>query len=211
MNWTDYIIIGILGLSIMVGLWRGLMSEVLALAIWVAAFWVAWWLGPALAVRFESAIGLPSARIILAYALCFVAVLLVGALLRFVVSRLIEGTGLSGTDRLLGLVFGLARGVLLVTLLVFLLGFTAFTRDPWWQQSLLLPHFQRTAAWMGQHVPANVGKYLNPQRMLEHLPSLPATTPHPVPGATLPVSAASVAGMPVALPGGASSAPTGHR
>ena len=180
MNWIDYSIIGLLGLSIMVGLWRGLVSEVLALVIWIAAFWVAWWFGPAVAQRFEHVIELPSARIILAYALCFVAVLIVGALLRFVVSRLIEGTGLSGTDRLLGMLFGLARGVLLVTLLVFLLGFTAFTRDPWWQQSVLLPHFQQAAAWMGQRVPANVGKYLNPQRVLEHLPNLHVPTA-PVP------------------------------
>lgn len=210
MNWTDYIIIGILGLSVMVGLWRGLVSEVLALVIWIAAFWVAWWLGPAVAARFEHVIELPSARIIVAYALCFVAVLIVGALLRFVISRLIEGTGLSGTDRLLGMLFGVARGVLLVTLLVFLLGFTAFTRDPWWQQSVLLPHFQQAAAWIGQRVPADVGRYLNPQRVLEHLPDMHVPTRYPPPGATLPVPAVSTSGAPV-VPAGNASAPAGHR
>jgi len=209
-NWTDYIIIGILGLSVMVGLWRGLVSEVLALVIWIAAFWVAWWLGPAVAARFEHVIELPSARIIVAYALCFVAVLIVGALLRFVISRLIEGTGLSGTDRLLGMLFGVARGVLLVTLLVFLLGFTAFTRDPWWQQSVLLPHFQQAAAWIGQRVPADVGRYLNPQRVLEHLPDMHVPTRYPPPGATLPVPAVSTSGAPV-VPAGNASAPAGHR
>ena len=210
MNWTDYIIIGILGLSVMVGLWRGLVSEVLALVIWIAAFWVAWWLGPAVAARFEHVIELPSARIIVAYALCFVAVLIVGALLRFVISRLIEGTGLSGTDRLLGMLFGVARGVLLVTLLVFLLGFTAFTRDPWWQQSVLLPHFQQAAAWIGQRVPADVGRYLNPQRVLEHLPDMHVPTRYPPPGPTLPVPAVSASGAPV-VPAGNASAPAGHR
>ena len=210
MNWTDYIIIGGRGLSVMVGLWRGLVSEVLALVIWVAAFWVAWWLGPTVAARFEHVIELPSARIIVAYALCFVAVLIVGALLRFVISRLIEGTGLSGTDRLLGMLFGFARGVLLVTLLVFLLGFTAFTRDPWWQHSVLLPHFQQAAAWIGQRVPADVGRYLNPQRVLEHLPDMHVPTRYPPSGATPPVPAASVSGAPVA-PAGSASAHAGHR
>ena len=90
--------------------------------------------------------------------MCFVAVLILGALLRFVISKLVEGTGLSGTDRLLGMLFGFARGVLLVTLLVFLVGFTAFTRDPWWQQSVLLPQFQRVAVWLEQRVPASVGR-----------------------------------------------------
>lgn len=211
MNWTDYIIIGILGLSVMVGLWRGLVSEVLALVIWVAAFWVAWWFGPALATRFEQVIELPSARIIVAYALCFVVVLLVGALLRFVVSKLIASTGLSGTDRLLGMLFGCARGVLLVTLLVFLLGFTAFTRDPWWQQSVLLPHFQQAAAWMGQRVPADVGKYLNPQRVLEHLPSLRMPRPDPISAVPMVAPAASVHGAPAAPARSASAARAGHR
>lgn len=198
MNWTDYIIIGVLGLSIMIGLWRGLVSEVLALVIWAAAFWVAWIFGPRLAARFGHVIELPSARIIVAYALCFVAVLILGALLRFVVGRLIEGTGLSGTDRLLGMLFGFVRGVLLVTLLVFLLGFTAFTRDPWWQQSVLLPHFQRAAAWMGQRVPAEVGKYLRPERLLEHLPDLRAPALDPI---SAPASASSARHAPAAPAG----------
>ena len=172
MNWADYIIIGILGLSVLIGLWRGLVSEVLALAIWIAAFWVAWMFGPVVAAHLEHAIVTPSARVIVAYALCFVAVLLLGALLRFVISRLIEGTGLSGTDRLLGMLFGFARGVLLVSLLVFLVGFTAFTRDPWWQQSVLLPQFQRVAAWLEQHVPASVSEHLHPAAVLDRLPSL---------------------------------------
>ncbi|WP_255324846.1 CvpA family protein, partial [Rhodanobacter sp. OR444] len=160
MNWTDDIILGVLALSVFVGLWRGLVSEVLALAIWIAAFWVAWMLGPAAAARLEHVIELSSARIIVGYGLCFVVVLILGALLRFVIGRLIEGTGLSGTDRLLGMLFGFARGVLLVTLLVFLVGFTAFTRDPWWRQSVLLPHFQHMAAWLGQQVPPGVREYL---------------------------------------------------
>jgi membrane protein required for colicin V production len=203
MNWTDYIIIGILGLSVLIGLWRGLISEVLALAIWIAAFWVAWTFGPLVASHLEHLIAMPSARVIVAYALCFVAVLLLGALLRFVISRLIEGTGLSGTDRLLGMLFGFARGVLLVSLLVFLVGFTAFTRDPWWQQSALLPQFQRVAAWLEQNVPASVGEYLHPSAVLDRLPSLPTSlrgriypTVPTAAGSTLiavPAAAASVA------------------
>jgi membrane protein required for colicin V production len=178
-NWADYIIIAILGLSIMVGLWRGLISEVLALLIWVAAFWMAWTFGPALAAHFDPLISLPSARIIVGYGLCFVAVLILGALLRFAISRLVEGTGLSGTDRLLGMLFGFARGVLLVTLLVFLIGFTAFTRDPWWRQSVLLPQFQQVAAWLGQRVPPGVRDYLHPAAVLDHLPRLPPSLQAP--------------------------------
>ena len=138
MNWADYIVLGVIALSVLIGLWRGLVSEVMALAVWIAAFWVAWLLGPHVATRFRGIIELPSARMLVGYGLCFLVVLLLGALLRFLVSKLVESTGLTGTDRLLGMGFGFVRGVLLVTLAVFLLGFTPFSRDPWWQQSVLL-------------------------------------------------------------------------
>ncbi|AGG88567.1 MULTISPECIES: CvpA family protein [Rhodanobacter] len=190
MNWTDYIILGVLALSVFVGLWRGLISEVLALAIWVAAFWVAWLLGPAAAARLEHVIELPSARIIVAYGLCFVAVLILGALLRFVIGKLVQSTGLSGTDRLLGMLFGFVRGVLLVTVAVFLIGFTAFTRDPWWRQSVLLPRFQHVAAWLGQQVPPGVREYLHPPATLGRLSGLPAALTAPISG-TAPAPAAS--------------------
>jgi len=192
MNWTDYLIITILALSVLIGLWRGLISEVLALAIWIAAFWVAWTFGPAVAAHFEHRIDLPSARIILGYAICFVAVLILGALLRFAISKLVESTGLSGTDRLLGMVFGFFRGVLLVTLLVFLVGFTAFTRDPWWQQSALLPQFQHVAAWLEQHVPASVRDHLHPGSVLNHLPRLSMPLQAPISGLAPAVAATSL-------------------
>lgn len=161
MNWADYAILAILALSVLVGLWRGLATEVMALVIWIAAFWAAWLFGPTVTSWFRGSIEVPSVRIILGYVVCFVVVLLLGALLRFVINRLVESTGLSGSDRLLGMVFGLARGVLLVALLVFLLGFTPFTRDAWWHQSRLLPTFISTADWLGSHVPADIQRYLH--------------------------------------------------
>jgi membrane protein required for colicin V production len=194
-NWTDYIILAVLGLSVLIGLWRGLISEVLALAVWAAAFWVAWTFGPAVSAHFEHTISLPSARVIVGYGICFVAVLILGALVRLAIARLVESTGLSGTDRLLGMLFGLARGVLLVTLLVFLLGFTAFTRDPWWRDSQLLPQFQGMAAWLGQHVPDDVRRHLHPPATLEGLHDLPLPQA-PAPGGSTASPAAPKAAAP---------------
>jgi len=176
-NWVDYTILAVLGISVLMGLWRGLISEVLSLAIWVAAFWVAWTFGPMVAGYFEHSIQLPSARMLVSYGLCFILVLVLGALVRFVISRLVESTGLGGSDRLLGMFFGLARGVLVVTLAVFLLGFTPVTRDPWWRESQLLPQFEGVAGWLGEKLPDNVRRYLHPPAALDHLPSLPAGTP----------------------------------
>lgn len=166
MNWADYAILAVLGLSILMGLWRGFIGEVLALICWVLAFWAAWMFGPPLAEHFSASISTPSVRVLLAYVLCFVTVLIAGAIVAFLMRKLVEGSGLSGSDRLLGMVFGLVRGLALVTLVVLLLGFTPFRRDPWWNESRLLPNFEVGARWLGDRLPRDVAKYLEPVETL---------------------------------------------
>jgi len=156
MNLVDGIILGALALSVLIGLFRGLVSEVLALLIWVLAFWAAWAFGPTVALHLQQAIEMPALRQLAAYGACFFVVLILGALLRYAARRLIAGAGLGGIDRLFGMAFGLVRGVLVVTVVVFLAGLTTLPRESWWQQSMLLPQFQHVAAWLGQQVPADV-------------------------------------------------------
>jgi membrane protein required for colicin V production len=179
MNVADIAILAVLGLSVLVGLWRGYVSEVLALAVWVCAFWVAWLLGPTLAERFSGSISTPSARILLACAICFITVLVAGAIVTWLVRKLVAGSGLSGTDRLLGMVFGLVRGLALVVLLVLLLGFTPFSRDPWWRESRLLPHFEDGAQWVVARLPGRLSRYLTPDTVpaMPVLPVLPGALP----------------------------------
>ncbi len=196
MNWTDELILAVLLLSVLAGLWRGLVSEVMALGIWLTAAWVAWHYGPMVSAGLPASVDLPSARIISGYVLCFVAVLVAGALLRWVLGRLIESTGLGGTDRLLGMVFGLARGLLLVTLTVFLLGFTAFARDPWWQQSQLLPQFEGMAGWLSSRLPADIYQQLNPARLMRHWPAAPTSVPERTPASPAATSSPGAYPMP---------------
>ena len=186
MNWLDGIILGILALSVVIGLLRGLVAEVLSLVAWIAAFWVAAVFGPDVAALFENSISLPMARIALGYAICFFGILLLGVIVRFAARRLIWSTGLTGMDRLLGVLFGFVRGALVVTILVFLVGLTAVTREPWWQQSMLLPQFQVAAAWLGQNIPASVGDHLHPEAVLDKLKSAPALQHGPARSATAP-------------------------
>ncbi len=186
MNWLDGIILGILALSVLIGLMRGLVAEVLSLVAWIAAFWVAVVFGPDMAALFENSISLPMARIGLGYAICFFGVLLLGVLVRFAARRLIWSTGLTGVDRVLGVLFGFVRGALVVTILVFLVGLTAVTREPWWQQSVLLPQFQVAAAWLGQNIPASVGDHLHPDAVLDRLKSAPALSHGPAGSSTAP-------------------------
>ena len=161
LNWADLVLLGILAISTIVGLWRGFIVEVLSLVVWVAAFWLAFQFGAAAASMFDTLVDTPSARLFLGYGLVFLAALVVGGLVTWLVSRLVASTGLSGTDRMLGLGFGLLRGAALCSVLVLLLGFTPLPQDPWWQESRLMPGFQGSAEWLRGMLPESASQYLN--------------------------------------------------
>lgn len=151
-TWIDWLIAGIVIISALISLKRGFFKEVLSLVTWVAAIFVAWSFGGAFAGRLTDYIATPSIRVMAACALLFVATLLVGALINRMVSGLVQATGLSGTDRILGMAFGGLRGCLLVTALLGLLTLAPLEQDQAWQQSVLLPHFMLLADWSKQTV-----------------------------------------------------------
>ena len=124
MSWPDYAILGIIAASILVGVLRGFIKEVFSLAVWVVAFLVAYHFAGDVADLMANAITLPSARTAMGFAGLFVAVLLVGGLVNYLLGKLVETTGLSGTDRLFGGVFGAARGLALVVVMLLVAGFT---------------------------------------------------------------------------------------
>jgi membrane protein required for colicin V production len=97
----------------------------------------------------------------------------------------LAGSGLSGSDRLLGMVFGLVRGLALVTITVLLLGFTPLPRDPWWHQSQLLPTFQNYAQWLSARLPPEATKYLDLRGLLPQIPPAPQKAPDPQNPATV--------------------------
>jgi membrane protein required for colicin V production len=156
MIWVDYVIIGIIALSAIIGLARGLIREVLALGVWIAALLAAWFFYRPVAEQLTPWLETPSLRMGVAVALLVFGVLILGAILGWVLSLLVEKTGLTGTDRLLGMVFGTARGAVVVALLVFLASLTPIIEDPWWSESELLPKFQLLADAMLDLVPPEV-------------------------------------------------------
>lgn len=146
-TWVDWIIIAVVAVSSLISLKRGFVKEALSLLTWIIAGVIAWMFGGALSHHLAEFISTPSARIIAACAILFIATLLVGALVNFLIGELIRVTGLSGTDRLLGMVFGAARGGLLVVVLAGLLSLAPVQEDLWWKESVLLPHFLLVADW----------------------------------------------------------------
>ena len=156
MIWVDYVIIGILALSAVIGLARGLIREVLSLVIWVVAVLVAWTFHNALADQLAPWLSTPSVRIGVAFVILVFVVLILGAILGQVLTTLVDKTGLTGTDRLLGVVFGAARGALLVAVLVYLASLTPMREDPWWKESRLVGHFQTLADRILAMIPPEV-------------------------------------------------------
>lgn len=153
MTAADWIIVAIIALSVLIGLWRGLIREAMSLAVWLAALIAAILFGHQVAQLFAAWIELPSARIALGHVSVFLLVLLVGSLLTWAVGQAVRGSGLSGTDRLFGLGFGLLRGVAIIAALILVLGYTPMPQDPWWQQSQLIPQFEPAAQWLREQLP----------------------------------------------------------
>jgi len=153
MVYVDYAVLGIIAVSILVGTLRGFIKEAFSLAVWAAAFLIAFQYSGALAQLLEEQIELPSARTSLAFSGLFLSVLLVGGLITFLIGKLVEKTGLSGTDRLLGGVFGSIRGLVLVLVLMLVAALTPVPQDPWWQQSRTIQSLMPLAEWSSQFLP----------------------------------------------------------
>lgn len=147
LTWVDWTIVIVVVISSLISLKRGFVKEALSLVTWVVAGVVAWMFGGALSHYLAPYISTPSFQVIAACAILFVLTLLVGALVNFLIGELVRVTGLSGTDRFLGMVFGAARGGLLVVVLVGLLSLAPVQQDPWWRESYLVPHFLLVADW----------------------------------------------------------------
>ncbi|NCF62747.1 MAG: CvpA family protein [Gammaproteobacteria bacterium] len=160
MGWPDYAILAVIAISVLVGALRGFIKEVFSLLVWAAAFLVAYHFAGDVAAWMEDAVTLPSARTAMGFTGLFVTVLLLGGLLNYLLGRLVETTGLSGTDRLLGGVFGAARGLVLVVAVLLVAGFTPIPADPWWKDSQTIQRMLPLVEWTTGFLPESVSEHL---------------------------------------------------
>jgi membrane protein required for colicin V production len=161
MNWPDYAILATIAISVLVGALRGFIKEVLALAIWTLAFVLAYRFAGDLGSLMETQVSLPSARLAMGFAGIFLVVLVLGGLLVYLIGRLVESTGLSGTDRLLGGVFGASRGLAIVVTFLLIAGLTPIPADPWWKQSSMIQRLMPLVYWAAEFLPESASQHLD--------------------------------------------------
>jgi membrane protein required for colicin V production len=139
MTWLDYAVIGVFAASLVVGAWRGLVREVISILGWVIAFLAANLLAGPLGPEMPQAIPSPELKVAAAYVAVFVGSLMVTALVGLLLSKMVKAVGLGGVDRMLGALFGAARGLLIVLAAALLAGLTGAPRQAFWRDSVSGP------------------------------------------------------------------------
>ncbi|MDQ7090374.1 MAG: CvpA family protein [Methylococcales bacterium] len=156
MNEIDYVIIAIITLSSLIGLLRGLVKEVLSLLAWILAIWVGIKFSRSFSVLLENWVDFPAARIAIAFVVLLAITLIISGIVNYFAELLLEKTGLTGIDRFLGTLLGVARGGIVVALLIMLAGLTPAPEQALWKQSSLIPHFKVLALWLREQIPPEI-------------------------------------------------------
>jgi membrane protein required for colicin V production len=148
MNWADWAIVGVVAISALISLKRGFVKEALSLLIWLAATAVAINFYETVSEWLVNLIDVVSLRLVAAWVGLFIVTLITGSIVSYLVSKLVEATGLSGTDRLFGVLFGVVRGLIVVLVLLILAPqVLPVHQDQWWIESLFIPHFLEFESW----------------------------------------------------------------
>ena len=156
----DYAVLAIVGLSVIFSVMRGMVKEVLAILGWVAAFYVARTYTSQLLPMMPADIPTESLRILAAFLVLFLATLLLASLLAIAILAVFKKVGLGGLNRLLGAVFGVFRGVLIVCVLVFLAGLTDLPKDARWKNAMFSAPIEALVISMMPWLPEGIAKYV---------------------------------------------------
>ena len=157
----DYVMLGVVFVSVVISIWRGLTREVVSLLSWLAAIWAALrYTVPFADTVLVPAIDNPSGRYAAAFLIIFIGTVFVLELIGVLLAKLLHAAGLAFVDRLLGAVFGAARGVLLAWILVLVAGLTSLPQQPWWQESMFAAPLQTSVLAARPLLPLEVARRL---------------------------------------------------
>lgn len=162
MAWVDWIILAIVCLSILLGILRGVVRELIALCGLILAAWLAIQYAAEVGARLPLGDAVPAARTLAAGVLIFIGVVFGAALLGWLVQKLLAIVKLSASDRALGALFGLLRAVLLLLVGVYFLRSTPLAQEAWWRESVLLPPLEAAVRFAAPHleqwIPQAIGR-----------------------------------------------------
>ncbi len=153
MGWVDIAIVTIIGLSVITGLFRGFVKELVALCVWILAIWLGYKYSSSLDPWLQSYIQEKSARSVVAFIAILFATLLAGGVINATLSFILKRSGLSGTDRTLGMGFGFLRGVFIVGLLMVAVKMTSLPYESYSRESTLYAQFDPLVAWLSAKMP----------------------------------------------------------
>ena len=161
----DWLILGLIGLSALIGIWRGLAQELIALSAWIVSIWASIVYAPELGASWTASIPNEELRTLLAWSAIMAAVLIAGAFVRILVGKLIAATPLKLPNHLFGGLFGLMRGVLFLSVLVLFAHLTFLPKQPWWEASSTIPLLEKVTHYYLKWIPEHTK-----QSFLKHFP-----------------------------------------
>jgi membrane protein required for colicin V production len=161
MTAVDWMVVAVLGLSSLLGVWRGLVKELLSLVSWAVAFWVAQKYAGLTADWLPMSGSSSMLRYVAGFVVLFITVLIVAAVLAWLIQQLLSAVGLSGFDRLLGVVFGALRGMLILCVITWVVNMTPMRESEAWQQAQARPWLNWGLQVLKPALPADFGKYIS--------------------------------------------------
>ena len=172
--WIDWVIIALITVSTLISLKRGFVREALSLVIWVGAFIIARTFHPQMQSLLESTVETPLVRLIAAFAILFFGTLIVGAIINNMIGHLVRATGLSATDRVLGMGFGLLRGVVVVIVAIAFTRYTPLAEDAWWRTSVMIERLAVVEDWSRRTIGDEFARFLGPEQGAQTAPEASA-------------------------------------
>jgi membrane protein required for colicin V production len=160
MSSTDWILSAILAASMLLGVWRGLVYEVLSVIGWIAAFVLAQWFAPTVAAQLPMESSGDTLRYAVAFVLVFVASVFAAGLISALMKKVISAVGLRPVDRMLGAIFGLFRGVILLLAVSVVVHMTALQESEWWLESKGAPMLITLLKGLRPMLPEKFGAFL---------------------------------------------------
>jgi membrane protein required for colicin V production len=161
---TDWILISVLAVSLVIGAWRGLVYEVLSVLGWVASFYAAQWLAPQVAVMLPIQSASESIRYAAAFLVVFIAAIFTCGLIAFLLKKIVQSIGLRPIDRMLGAAFGLFRGLILLLVATVVINMTALRSSEWWRESQGAPALTAILKGLKPALPERFGQYIGQAR-----------------------------------------------